>query len=129
MTRANFSFALLRIDHALLIGRRDQWRDTSNDKAVVLSDRNLADTGGAGARSVHSNDVASGWRGMVAYADNHVVFEVTPTLTSRTNYRPDDDVNPVPVDNLFADDPDAQGRPNADAAMVYQDATTYVNQK
>jgi prepilin-type N-terminal cleavage/methylation domain-containing protein len=76
VTSANVSYAMLEIDSA--IGNRtNEWRDTSNSEAVVLSDR--AKDNGTGIKSVHTNPSTdtNEWRGSVGFNDNHVTFEAT----------------------------------------------------
>lgn len=106
VTSANYSYAMLQISAA--DGRRAEWSQTLNTQAVALSDR-LVGTAAAPlsifARSVqnvprrvtnlrslscwwdgcysHSGYSGPGWRGSVAYNDNHVVFENTHILETR----------------------------------------------
>lgn len=76
----HYSFALLRIDQA---GQREQeWRDTTNMLAIVVSDRLLAGAGvSAGNRatylSIHTN--VAPWQGAIGFNDSHVDFVSIPT--------------------------------------------------
>ncbi|MFG0249697.1 MAG: type II secretion system protein, partial [Phycisphaeraceae bacterium JB051] len=55
----NYSYALLELDVAITgatgSARRNEWRDTSNSEAVVLSDRAKYSSGSTGLKSVHTN--------------------------------------------------------------------------
>ena len=93
-----------------------------NSMAVIASDRNIAAAARKDARSPMSDIDA--WIGGVVYNDNHVSTE-EQSVIAETKYGPYRTKN----DDLFADNNDEQGNPNNDAVMVYQDATTYVNQK
>ncbi len=95
ISSANFSYALLKMKNAGTnsFQRPNEWRDTSNSEAVVISDRakdndgtvagnNLGATIGEGAfkiKSVHTNPTlgTNEWRGSVGFNDNHVSFEAT----------------------------------------------------
>ncbi|MBN4061105.1 prepilin-type N-terminal cleavage/methylation domain-containing protein [bacterium AH-315-I18] len=72
----NLSYALLELE-AGASNRRNEWRDTSNSEAAVLSDR--AKANGTGVKSVHTNPTTNTneWRGSVGFNDNHVTFEAT----------------------------------------------------
>lgn len=118
----HFSFAMLRVNDGGV--RVEDWSNTTNSQAVVLSDRNLAGIAGAGARSIHAPD-GDAWRGHVVYNDNHVELE-TSNILSGTRYT---GALEHRSDDLFADDADPAGQLAADAAMVYQDGETYVNQR
>ncbi|MEX2546131.1 MAG: hypothetical protein WD316_13470 [Phycisphaeraceae bacterium] len=72
-TSDHYSYAVLQVPEAG--GRHDEWRETLNTNAIVLSDRN---TGTADApASVHDSEQ---WRGGVVWNDNHVGFETTHRL-------------------------------------------------
>ncbi|MFG0248003.1 MAG: type II secretion system protein [Phycisphaeraceae bacterium JB051] len=103
----NYSYALLEIRSARG-NRTNEWRDTSNSEAVVLSDR--AKDNGTGIKSVHTNPAnnAHEWRGSVGFNDNHVTFEATHNQLD-TQYGDDSTGN----DNLFAE----TGKSNA--LMIY----------
>jgi prepilin-type N-terminal cleavage/methylation domain-containing protein len=114
----NFSFAMLKLLAAET--RLAEWKSTTNSKAAVISDRDLAAAGTA-ARSIH-DEQGSSWRGTVGYNDNHVNFETTNIL-SNTSYGGKGE---APTDDLFVGT-DALGSGSdttANAAMVFQDAAT-----
>lgn len=91
---SEFSYALLDISEPG--GRRDEWRDTLNTEAAVISDRNTGVSGDpADYMSIHT-DTPGDWRGSVVWNDNHVVFETDAILY--TKYA---DYAPNPNDNLF----------------------------
>lgn len=74
-TTDHFSYALLRIgDKQRDRGRLQEWRETINSQAAVMSDRNTGDA--SRPRSLWTrNDPKAGWAGATAYNDNHLVFE------------------------------------------------------
>ncbi len=121
LTTANHSYAMLETQTALP-QRYNEWRNTNNAEAPVISDRGVVHTG-SGIRSVHTNPKTSGaveWRGSVAWNDNHVSFE--PDFTVDTKYGRKSTAD----DNLFrtAADVSAGTGDNADggthdAWMVY----------
>ena len=121
----NFSFAMLK----LLSGedRLAEWKATTNSKAAVVSDRDLAGAGTA-ARSIH-DEQGSSWRGTVGYNDNHVNFETTNLLTN-TAYSGKGEVQ---SDDLFAGGETAGtgtgASTTANAAMVFHDATSLTTHK
>jgi hypothetical protein len=107
VTSDNYSYAMLEvIDPG---GRRTEWAETLNTEAAAIADRN-ADPAGSVSNpySVHTGP-GGGWRGSVAYNDNHVVFErhhVLPTTRYGRHQHRDD--------HLFeATGPD-------DALMIYE---------
>jgi hypothetical protein len=105
MDASHYSYAMLEI--AAPGGRRDEWRDTINTSAVVLSDRNTNPNGPA--ESVWSDQ---GWKGSVLYNDGMVSFESSEVIID-TKYG-QNTVNSQ--DDLF----NAQG-PN-DALMIHEGA-------
>jgi len=121
VTRANYSYAMLNLAHP---GPRvDDWAATGNAKAVVLADRNVAPAARAAARSIH--DPINEWRGSVGYNDNHVTFETASIVATQYGGAP-----AVDHDDLFAGDIDitASTPSDADAELVFHDATTLVGQ-
>ena len=126
LTSSHFSFALLRISDSNAKGRRDEWKAANNSRAPVGSDRNLGPGAGDKAYSNHTAP-GEGWRGSVIYNDNHAVFETSNRI--KTEYGPRAESHEIDLDDLFADDADKDGKHGNDAAMVYQDDHTYVNQK
>lgn len=131
LTSENYSYAMLQIgsadDASSVMGtgqRRNEWRDTSNSEAVVISDRAKLNSSSGGTdyiKSVHTNPSSSTvneWRGSVGFNDNHVSFEATHNgLTTQMG-----DVTTT-GDNLFA-----TGGVNADdVAMAFKDNTDLID--
>ncbi|HAI10487.1 MAG TPA: hypothetical protein DCM28_02205 [Phycisphaerales bacterium] len=113
ISTANYSYAVLQILGASG-NRGNEWRDTSNSEAVVLSDR--AKDNGTGIKSVHTNPSSTNvneWRGSVGFNDNHVTFEATHNNIT-TQYGDDTTNN----DDLFAHSSDS------DALMIYSGSGT-----
>jgi prepilin-type N-terminal cleavage/methylation domain-containing protein len=100
------SYAFLHIDNngggqPITSSRNDEWKDTTNTEAIVISDRvvtdgnitdgsggealSVAGTGlGAKTRSIHTNpSTGTDWRGSVGWNDNHVTFESTWNQTTK----------------------------------------------
>lgn len=111
------SFALLKVD-ANADGRtiadsmrNKEWRDTSNAKAVIISDRAVPIDGSyTRIKSIHTNpEKGSDWRGSVGWNDTHVTWESTYNFTTRYG------AAGHAVDNIFAtpSDPD-----NGDDALM-----------
>jgi len=73
--RANPPNALFGAD-ALLNGgtRDDDWRDTINSQALIITDRNIGTNLVAGVQSIWT-DTPGEWRGSAVSNDNHVTFE------------------------------------------------------
>jgi len=79
-TRNHYSYAMLELDSdGHDSDRNTEWRRTDNGKAVILSDRN---TGYWDSYSSlwSSQEEGTGWRGAVAWNDDHVSFEKSHTL-------------------------------------------------
>ena len=100
-------------DHA---GRLDEWRDTINTQAIVVSDR----AKGAGSDSVYSIHVrrpngGADWRGTVAHNDGSVEF-VSNQVVENTRYGSG---QLLTLDNLFANETDVAGE-GWDAFMPFQ---------
>ncbi len=116
-TTGNYSYALLEIDNGGG-NRTNEWRDTSNSEAVVLSDRAKKNTTTANVKSVHTNPSAgtNEWRGSMGFNDNHVTFEATHDQVD-TQYGDDSNTD----DNLFA-----HGNAKSNALMIYKDSGTDV---
>ena len=129
VTSQNYSFSLLQItdsddgaggaptgSHA---GRIEEWQDTINTEAIVVSDR----AKGPDIQNVYSVHVkkpygGSDWRGSVAHNDNSVSFESSHVVWN-TRYGS----GPLnSQDDLFAEDgPPATG---ANALMVHEGPAT-----
>jgi hypothetical protein len=103
---SQYSYALLRLAQeggpTLADWERHQeWKDTVNSQAVVMSDRNVAGDrehhGRVGtAQSIWTNQPGD-WRGSVCWNDNHVSSETSP-LMENTQYG---DGTALEDDNLF----------------------------
>ena len=105
---AQYSFAMLGIANSQF--ERNEWRDTINTEALVVSDRAASGTTGADHTSVWTTD-AGDWRGSLAWNDNHVKFEQTNSgFTTKYGAH----VNSA-NDNLFVD----AGTLTGDAFMVF----------
>lgn len=149
MTTANFSYALLDITS---IGstpgprRTDEWRETNNSEAVVISDRAILSSGtpaatqsttvnasSANIKSVHTDPAtnATDWKGSIGWNDNHVDFE--PQQSVDTSYGAGRDNGRTVADNLFIKgesstlQSDSSTVTDADAAMVYATGTDMVD--
>ena len=80
VTTNNYSYALLEMVTTGTSGNRaNEWRDTSNSEAVVISDRAKLNNTTANVKSVHTNPATgtNEWRGSMGFNDNHVTFEAT----------------------------------------------------
>jgi type II secretory pathway pseudopilin PulG len=73
-TANNWSYAALQVPAGG--GRYKEWRDTSNPKALVLSDRNTGRDNDANVTSVWTIKPGD-WRGTVAFNDNSTSFLIT----------------------------------------------------
>lgn len=77
ITPKNYSYALPQLPEAG--GRHDEWRDTSNPKAVAVSDRNDGTDAEANVRSIWTT-VPGEWLGSITYNDNSSTFSKTHRL-------------------------------------------------
>ena len=105
-TAENFSYAMLNLS-VNDSQRINEWRDTCNSEAVVISDRAIANGKDGAIKSIHtqpSKDVTE-WRGAMGFNDNHVTFEASHDQID-TQYGDETFEN----DNLF----DTQG-----ASLIY----------
>ncbi|QDU72465.1 type II secretion system protein [Mucisphaera calidilacus] len=139
---ANYSYAMLRLQDSAAEDETDQgeigkfgrlpneWRDTLNSEAPVVTDRNTGDdaldssqdTNGA-IKSIHTTEEGD-WRGSVGYNDNHVEFEnshVLRTKWSNGNTMIDD--NNQPLDNLFTHDEETEASSGSTPTEGEQEAT------
>ncbi|HCD32992.1 MAG TPA: hypothetical protein DER01_11340 [Phycisphaerales bacterium] len=122
LTADNYSYALLELAVAKVgatgSARANEWRDTSNSEAVVISDR-AKDHATGKVKSVHTNPSGTSdeWRGSVGFNDNHVTFEATHNQLD-TQYGDIDKTD----DNLFTDEDDtATTYQTGDTAfMIYE---------
>jgi len=122
-----YSYALLDIS-VTPSQRRNEWRETSNSQAPVLSDRAIDNddaTDDGDVKSVHTNPAAgtNEWRGSVGWNDNHVTFESDRLLTNvkngsstTTGVGPDPD---VAGDDLFTTIVDDNSTAGNDALVTY----------
>ncbi|MEX2214898.1 MAG: type II secretion system protein [Phycisphaeraceae bacterium] len=120
-----YSFAMLKLVDTE--NRKGEWKSTTNSKAAVVSDRNLAAGAAAAARSIH-DEQGSAWRGTVGYNDVHVNFE-TNNILNNLSYAGKGE---VALDDLFVAGESTGGASpvtDANAAMVFQDTTALVTQK
>ncbi|MEM6334463.1 MAG: prepilin-type N-terminal cleavage/methylation domain-containing protein [Planctomycetota bacterium] len=101
--------------------RAAEWSETLNTDAPMLGDRNIGSDADADIGSIHGGSDRGAWRGSVVYNDNHVIFETTPSHTTRFADGP-----VVNDDNLFAADTPGAA---SDAAWVFHDASSLVDQK
>ena len=110
-TNINYSYALLFISD-IMTDAREEWRDTSNSEAIIISDRAKMNPDAETWKSVHTNpDTAkTEWRGSVGWNDNHVTFEATSTLAA-TQYHHTSNTD----DALFH-----VGAADKDAVMLFQ---------
>ncbi len=79
----HYSFALLRIEDATATQRKNEWKDSTNAEAVVVSDRIITGDGGftsGNGTTYDSIHAANGWRGSVGFNDNHVEFVSFPSV-------------------------------------------------
>ncbi|MCE9591233.1 MAG: hypothetical protein K8S99_11990 [Planctomycetes bacterium] len=66
--------------------RLAEWRDTNNNRAVMLSDRNVGKDTRDGARSIHTLKDNKRWIGQMVCNDNHVEWESPHILEFDTKY-------------------------------------------
>lgn len=102
----NYSYAMLSIDQPG--GRRDEWQDTSNSQAIVLSDRNTNPSDGSQPASIHDPN-PGWWEGNVGWNDGHTTYEMSADI-AQTQYGPS---NHSTNDALFV------APTNNDALMVH----------
>lgn len=110
---SQISYAMLRLNNTpatRTANENEEWRDTVNSKAIVVSDRAIQN-GASNIRSAHTEPAttATEWRGSVGWNDNHVTFEAS-FANHKTRYTNGTEIS---NDNLFADD-----AANDDAYMV-----------
>ncbi|MFI4862068.1 MAG: hypothetical protein ACIAXF_15485 [Phycisphaerales bacterium JB063] len=120
VTFENYSFAMLDIAGPAgqppdASGRYDEWQQSLNTQAIVLSDRNCTDLNAAGPfpTSIWNPDT---WHGSVLWNDNHVAYEETYFMKTRygrgdLNIRANGDG----YDNLFT----AENEDGTDALLTF----------
>lgn len=83
VSNANYSYAMLKLDGEVGqrsdTGRRQEWRNTFNPDAVVVSDRNIGSDTQSNVQSLHVAE-DEGWKGYVAWNDGRASFESTHLL-------------------------------------------------
>jgi prepilin-type N-terminal cleavage/methylation domain-containing protein len=105
-TQVGYSYALLALvdtNETPSTGARrtDEWRETTHQRSVVISDRLIKDSVSTRLRSVHTDPTsANDWKGSIGFNDNHVEFE--PDEIIDTVYGSETRVSRVTDDNLFA---------------------------
>lgn len=101
-------------------GRGQEWAQTLNSQAIVLSDRNIGTDTGRNVQSIHSR--RSEWTGSVLWNDNHVAFESSMFLETKFANGGLHDGDPGDgADGLFTSEKDANGLVGYDALMVTAD--------
>ena len=108
----HFSYAALSIMGT--DGAKEEWRETLNSSAVILTDRAIG-TGSEDITSVWSEDPGH-YRGAMTRNDGSTSFE-TEAIQKDTRYGKDSPVNAL--DDVFADAPGV-----ADAFLVHEDGRT-----
>jgi prepilin-type N-terminal cleavage/methylation domain-containing protein len=76
LTPLNYSYSLLQIPAAG--PRREEWRDNTNTRAVIVSDRNTGTDAQSGIQSIWTDP--GEWRGVVAFGDNSTGFLGKPDI-------------------------------------------------
>ena len=110
----NHSYAMLAISPPPGSGRNDEWKETLNTAAIMLSDRAIGH-GPADISSVWTDPGSGDWKGGVVRNDNATHYEQT-TSFENTRYG----TNPANAwDELFEDESGG-----ADAFLVHDDAIT-----
>jgi prepilin-type N-terminal cleavage/methylation domain-containing protein len=102
LTSTSQSYAWLEIANASA-ERKQEWRDTLNSQAIILSDRNTGANDTTTASSVWTVVNSGDWRGMVVWNDGHTTFETDQVIQSDTRYGAGDIWVPANVtqNNLF----------------------------
>jgi len=76
LTTKHYSYALLQINDAEDDkGRHQEWRETINSRAIVLSDRNTKAGKERGSLWTDTDPEAEGWHGAAVHNDNSTRFE------------------------------------------------------
>lgn len=100
------------------VGRGEEWSQTLNLQAIVLSDRNSGTNATTQVESIHTGDRGD-WQGSVLWNDNHVGFENEQYFeTKYADAGRHTDEFGQGNDNLFAEGRDPDGRVGYDALMV-----------
>lgn len=120
VTTDHYSFSLLYLLPNNTGDREDEWRETSNGMAPILSDRAIGNM--AGIRSIHTNPLLNetDWRGSVVWNDNHAQFISTHQIPTHMGTHTFD------IDNLFEDEISAQ-MIGHNATMVYEGLSTILD--
>ena len=120
VTTDHYSFSMLYLLPTNNGDREDEWRETSNGMAPIVSDRAIGNL--AGIRSIHTNPLVNetDWRGSVVWNDNHAQFISTHQIPTHMASHTFD------IDNLFVDENSAT-MIGHNAAMVYEGLTTILD--
>lgn len=124
----NYSYAILEIvgtaGDAPDEARAQEWKETANTQAIVISDRNTGAAIGT-SRSVHTNE-DDDWKGSVLWNDNHVGFEQDKLFETKYGNGGLNVDSGDPDDDLFVEGngADNTGTANTDAFMVIDAAST-----
>ena len=120
----NYSYGMLQItgSGSTNQGRRNEWKDTINTEAVVMSDRARGAASGNNLFSIHTTGGTGDWRGSVGYNDNHVIFETSATRTN-TKYG---SATSNTTDQMF-DNVSGGGGTEANCLIVIENITTVTN--
>ena len=71
-----------------------EWSDTANGEAIIVSDRNISNSGGF--ISIHTDEGSDEWMGGIAWNDGHVGFE--DSFLQKTRYANQLNL----IDNIFS---------------------------
>ncbi|MFI4859527.1 MAG: DUF4190 domain-containing protein [Phycisphaerales bacterium JB063] len=120
----HYSYAMLSIEGhpeypPVATGRLEEWQQSLNTQAIVMSDRNLDSNASNAPRSLYAPDF---WQGSVLWNDNHVSFKYTHYFETRYGNGAtfiDQGHGDAGLDNLFANDTDPGGNTGNDALMVH----------
>ncbi|MDX1682363.1 MAG: prepilin-type N-terminal cleavage/methylation domain-containing protein [Phycisphaeraceae bacterium] len=118
ITTRNYSYALLDIQSGQ---RQNEWSNTINSEAAVISDRGISNGGDPAIESIHTNPESgvADWRGTVVFNDNRTVWETTANLSNLVY----GSASHVSTDRLFHEDNDSDGNSDNDAFMAYENST------
>jgi len=99
-----FSYAMLDLTNTTANTRDEEWRDTINTLAVVVSDRlGAGDSGDSSTyRSIHTPAGVTGdWRGSVGWNDNHVTWETDSVVTTKYGTGQTNSASSTGTDEMF----------------------------
>ncbi len=126
----NFSYAFLDLGDISGLGTQDalpgarsqarqEWRETLNTQAVILTDLNTGTDDDNARSSVWTEENSGDWRGGIVRNDNSTGFETDSRELSQTKYG---NAEANTADNLFGTGSEmlGAGGTDADASMVQQ---------